>query len=136
LSVNEKIVAIIEHFEKGNRASFAKKIGISTTTLHNYLGPRGSDPTCKILNRIIVAYPSVRLNWLIKDEGEMIDLNNSDNSSNSGTPAVQNSPPCKCCETKDEMIGILKSQISLQSEYIEALKQLSSLKDEQKRKAG
>lgn len=129
MSINDRIIAIIGHFENGKKKAFAEKIGVPVTTLQNIVGGRASDPTFNILNRIITAYPEVDITWLMTDKGDI-----------TGKPQ-EKSPPdareCRICDAKDEIIASLKQQIKIQADYIDTLKETGSQNPgEQKRKVG
>ena len=133
MNINERIIAIIEHFENGKKKAFADKTGVPVTTLQNIVGERGSDPTFKILNRIIAAYPEVNLEWLMTDVGNIIKVNQNEEDKGPPTTNID----CPICRAKDETIETLKQHIAIQADYIYTLKSMSSqISGEQKRKAG
>jgi hypothetical protein len=68
---SERLKTVIDTYEAGNNAAFAKKIGIPATTLHGYLSEDGQDRVkSKVLIRIFEEY-DVDANWLLLGEGEM-----------------------------------------------------------------
>lgn len=135
MNINERISAVIDRFENGKKKAFAEKVGLPVSTLQNIVGERGSDPTFKILNRIISAYPEVSIRWLMTDDGSITE-GRQENQNDEEGPPVSNRD-CKICLAKDETIAILKQHVAIQADYIDTLKSISSQNpDEQKRKAG
>jgi hypothetical protein len=59
-------------FLKIGQNAFEEKVGISRGYISNNKGSIGTD----ILLKISTAYPELNLYWLIKGEGEMIQINN------------------------------------------------------------
>lgn len=71
-SINERIKFIIEEEESGVNSRFAKKIGVSSSVVSNYMpeGERKGEPSFSILQRILEAYPQISINWLVTGEGK------------------------------------------------------------------
>jgi len=70
LSINSRIVFLIDALEKGRRVDFAEKIGVPQGSLHGIVGKRQSEPYYRILNKILINYPNVNSRWLMLGEGE------------------------------------------------------------------
>jgi hypothetical protein len=71
-SVNERINQMVEYFHKGNKSAFAKAAGISNQSLGEIVGARQSAPSFAALQKIIAAFPEVRIEWLVMGRGEML----------------------------------------------------------------
>ncbi|MBC6612719.1 hypothetical protein H8B15_17485 [Hymenobacter sp. BT507] len=76
-SVNQRIAELVQYYHKGNKAAFAKVVGISYQRLGAILGSRQSAPTVAILQKIGVALPQVQMDWLVLGEGDMLQANNA-----------------------------------------------------------
>lgn len=64
----EKISQILKHFCLTN-AEFAKIMGETPQNIQNWI-KRGAGMT--ILEKLLKVYPEINMNWLLKDEGEML----------------------------------------------------------------
>jgi len=64
-SVNERIKMLVEHFAKGNKSAFARAVGISNQSLAEILGARQSAPSFAALQKILTAFPQVRMEWFV-----------------------------------------------------------------------
>ncbi|RZK29118.1 MAG: hypothetical protein EOO61_21135 [Hymenobacter sp.] len=71
-TVNERIAIMINNFAKGNKSAFAKAVGISNQSLGEIVGARQSLPSFPALQKIISAFPQVRIEWLVMGKGEML----------------------------------------------------------------
>jgi hypothetical protein len=71
-TVNQRIEALVEHYSRGNKSAFAKVVGITSQSLGEIIGGRQSAPSFIALQKIALAYPSVRLEWLLLGEGKML----------------------------------------------------------------
>ncbi|MCI1187865.1 hypothetical protein MON38_10575 [Hymenobacter sp. DH14] len=71
-SVNERIAKMINEFSKGNKSAFAKAVGISNQSLGEIVGTRQSSPSFSALQKIINAFPQVRIDWLVMGRGTML----------------------------------------------------------------
>lgn len=65
-----KISQIIKHFCESN-AEFARNVGETPQNINNWV-TRGAG--MNVLEKILEKYPEVNLNWLLKDEGEMLSV--------------------------------------------------------------
>lgn len=72
-SVNERLNAIVDAFENGKKAAFARKVGISPQGAQELLAGRKGDPSFKVLVKILESYPQVQMEWLILGRGEMVN---------------------------------------------------------------
>lgn len=64
----ERIDYLIKSLEGDNARRFADRTGIRTDTLSRARNGIGRPSVC--FQKILDAYPQVRRNWLLKDEGE------------------------------------------------------------------
>jgi len=71
-SVSERIAHMVEHFHKGNKSAFAKAVGISNQSLGEIVGARQSAPSFAALQKMLTAFPEVRMEWLVMGKGEML----------------------------------------------------------------
>ncbi|MBD2769668.1 helix-turn-helix domain-containing protein [Hymenobacter sp. BT664] len=71
-SVNQRLNLLVDTFEKGKKAPFARKIGVSAQAVQEMLMGRKSDPSFKVLVRILEEYPSVSSDWLVLGQGQML----------------------------------------------------------------
>lgn len=71
MNITERLQYIIDEVFDGNKAAFARKIGIAPTSISNYLGKdRSSKPSSDILGDIVTYVPSINAKWLLTGEGE------------------------------------------------------------------
>lgn len=71
-SISERIAHMVEYFHKGNKSAFAKTVGISNQSLGEIVGARQSAPSFAALQKISIAFPEVRLEWLLHGQGAML----------------------------------------------------------------
>ncbi len=120
VSINKRFEVIIGQFEEGNKSAFCRKTGIKATTLSNIIGGRQTDPSSKILNSVVEAYPELEALWLLSGRGNMLRGHatiTTDNEINE----PQNTEDCKLCIEKDKVIDIYKEQLQSQKMRIENL---------------
>lgn len=72
MSINERIQRLIDDFENGNQKAFSDKLGVAPSSLNGIVGARQSDPSSKILNRILDVYANVNAEWLLMGREPMI----------------------------------------------------------------
>jgi excisionase family DNA binding protein len=71
-SVNDRLVELVDFFEKGKKAAFARKVDISPQAAQEILAGRRSEPSFKVLVKILQSYPQVRTEWLVLGNGPML----------------------------------------------------------------
>jgi transcriptional regulator with XRE-family HTH domain len=71
-TVNDRIKTLVEHFSAGNKSAFARAAGISNQSLAEILGARQSAPSFAALQKILTAFPQVRMEWFIFGRGPML----------------------------------------------------------------
>lgn len=106
-TINDRMEMLVNQRFNGNKAAFAKTIGLSPTGLSNYLGTkRRSKPSVEMVTKIVLAL-DVDARWLltgeetpqqqgvntningnVKDSNVAIDSNNSVGNVSVGTDAV------------------------------------------------
>lgn len=70
-TINERMQMIADRMFSGNKAAFAKAIGIAPTSITNYLGKqRASKPSSDLLEKIVNSL-DVDAMWLLTGTGEM-----------------------------------------------------------------
>lgn len=89
MSISERLQFIVDEVFNGNKAAFARTIGIPPTSISNYLGKeRTSKPSSDILERIVNAVDKINAYWLLTGKGEAFISNTqsttSDNSIKEG----------------------------------------------------
>ena len=77
MSIAERLQYIVEELFDGNKAAFARAIGIAPTSISNYLGKdRASKPSSDILEKIVNSVEKVNAYWLLTGKGEAFSQNN------------------------------------------------------------
>lgn len=71
-SINQRLNLLVDTYEKGKKAAFARKVGISPQAVQEMLSGRQSDPSYKVLVKILESYPQVRIEWLVMGSGEIL----------------------------------------------------------------
>jgi hypothetical protein len=70
-TINQRLNFIVDTFERGVKAAFARKAGISPQGAQELLAGRKGDPSFKVLVKILESYPTVDANWLVLGRGSM-----------------------------------------------------------------
>ncbi|GAA3940766.1 S24 family peptidase [Hymenobacter algoricola] len=70
MSIHQRVNALIDKMEGGNKSAFARAITLSTGALADIIGGRQNKPSFDVLTKILAAYPLVNPAWLISGEGE------------------------------------------------------------------
>jgi len=71
VSINERIQRLIDDLENGSQRAFSDKLGVAPSSLNGIVGVRQSDPSSKILNKILDVYANVNAEWLLTGKGKM-----------------------------------------------------------------
>ena len=89
MNITERLQFIVDNAFDGNKAAFARQIGIAPTSISNYLSKeRASKPSSDILGNIVTYIPNINAKWLLTGEGEAfsveysIDYSSKDDSNN------------------------------------------------------
>lgn len=72
LSINQRVDLLVKKTANDNQAIFAHAIGVKPTVINNIVAGRMSEPSFQTLLKIIIAYPQISSDWLLKGEGEML----------------------------------------------------------------
>lgn len=97
MSINKRILELIEALEGGSQRGFCSKTGLAPSSVNGIVGTRGSDPSAKILNSVLLAYPNVNANWLITGTGArfLTDIEVVKEKSITAHPIIQDTPISK-----------------------------------------
>lgn len=66
--ISGRIRWLVETYERGNQAAFARRIGMSAAGLSRIVN--GGEPSAETTRNILEALPRVRAEWLLYGEGE------------------------------------------------------------------
>ncbi|WP_297096457.1 hypothetical protein [uncultured Draconibacterium sp.] len=93
------------------------------------VGVRQSDPSSKILNCVLQAYPELNIRWLLTGWGEMLE----ERASDVGFQKLQ-TQECAECAHKDETVNNLKDLVeSLKQDKEDLRDRVKSLKADKQR---
>ena len=93
-SINERLQVVINELFDGNKAKFAKAIGIAPTSISNYLGEkRQSKPSSDMLEKILNSVEDISADWLLTGNGEMLKQPSRDNTPRSTDTTTANLIP-------------------------------------------
>lgn len=107
MNITERLQFIVDNAFDGNKAAFARQIGIAPTSISNYLSKeRASKPSSDILGNIVIGVPDINAKWLLTGEGDAFLSNYSIDYS-----------------SKEEQTN--QSNIDKDIHYIECIKNLS-----------
>lgn len=71
-TINQRVEELIFSLENGKQKRFAERIDVAPTVINNIVGNRKSEPSFKVLQKIVETYSNVDLQWLITGKGDMI----------------------------------------------------------------
>lgn len=71
-TINQRLSILIDEFERGSKAIFASKIGVSAQSIHDLIGGRRGMPSFKVVSSILEQYPVIDANWLVTGQGQML----------------------------------------------------------------
>lgn len=87
-TINDRIEMLVNERFNGNKAAFAKSIGLLPTGLSNYLGnKRRSKPSVDMVTKIVVAL-NVDARWLLTGEDSEMPSNVSVGENSDGNVAI------------------------------------------------
>ncbi len=73
ITVNQRLMKVVDHFTKGNEKRFAEQIGVSPAVINNYTtGKQQSKPGFEVLSKICEQFPDINIEWLINGRGGML----------------------------------------------------------------
>jgi hypothetical protein len=70
-TINERVGMLIEAL-KLNKNSFSISIGVDPTVIHNIVGGRLTKPSFDLLEKILLSYDNINLEWFILGKGNQI----------------------------------------------------------------
>lgn len=68
----ERFQHIITHFAGGNLTAFARRVGLSQSTLHRNLKSEDEQLLLGLVGWVLLALPTLSRRWLLHGEGEML----------------------------------------------------------------
>ena len=71
-ALRQRIKILVDELEDGVQRRFAIAVGVHATTIGEILGKRQNQPSSDLLQKIALAYPQLRTEWLLLGEGEML----------------------------------------------------------------
>lgn len=87
-TINDRMEMLVNQRFNGNKAAFAKTIGLPPTGLSNYLGTkRRSKPSVEMVTKIVVAL-NVDARWLLTGEEDELHNNVSVGDNSDGNVAI------------------------------------------------
>jgi hypothetical protein len=72
LTINERILYLIDNQYGGNQKKFADSIGYAPQVVFNIVAGRKSSPSYDVLNAIISTNDTINTDWLLTGKGEML----------------------------------------------------------------
>ncbi len=129
-TVNQRINLLIDHFNQGNKRTFALALGVSPQGIYNLLVSRpSSKPSFELMAGIIKKFPEVNAEWLLTGYGPMLKRSELVPVSQ---PAAE-APPLKTEAALPESlqqteVGVLRAQIEhLQAQVAFLMNQMAKL---------
>lgn len=111
-SINERLQIIIDELFEGNKAAFAKAVGIAPTSISNYLGgKRQSKPSSDLLERIVYAIGGISTLWLLTGEGEMIVGGSGASTADHGGVAISGNSTAHHFTTNASADAVLEERV-------------------------
>ena len=87
-SKTERLDMLVEHFASGNKAEFARMLGIAKQSLNTWYSHGHID-----IEKVFSACPGVSAEWLITGEGEMLRKDNTIGEEPEETLPAENAAP-------------------------------------------
>jgi hypothetical protein len=122
-SINQRINFLIDHFERGNKSAFGRRVDMKSGVVGDLVGGRLNKPSYDAIVKILSAYPSVSTDWLVLGRGPM--LQNDENHFD-----IDHKLPKKylTIDESQRQIEQLKQEMQAEaSSYIEAWKDSEKL---------
>lgn len=107
--------SLINHFTDGNKAAFAKILGITPQTLSGWLNRNSMDNEL-IFSKLKVVSPY----WLLTGEGEMLSDKDAETPA-PHTQAAANQDPAALLAAKEETIAALRQALADKERLISTL---------------
>lgn len=74
-TINQRIDMLVQKADAGNRSAFARRVDITPGAVSEMIGGRMSKPGFDVLQKIVLALPTLNRDWLLLGEGEMLTDN-------------------------------------------------------------
>ena len=72
LTINERILYLIDNQYNGSQKKFADSIGYAPQVVFNIVAGRKSSPSYDVLNAIILTNDNINTDWLLTGKGDML----------------------------------------------------------------
>lgn len=128
-TINDRMQQIADVFCGGNKAAFAKAIGIAPTSITNYIGKqRASKPSSDLLEKIVNSL-EVDAMWLLTGKGKMkrqsIDLLEAEVANLKAE--ISRLETLKSRSGDRRLYDLLKQFMANQAQYHEIMKEMASI---------
>ncbi|MBT0551274.1 hypothetical protein [Riemerella anatipestifer] len=109
LSINERILYLIENQVNGNQKKFAEKINFAPQVVYNIVSGRKSKPSFDVLNAILSSFVYINAEWLLTGKGEMLKQPQGN---------IKETPPPVVAEgqSNNTEVALLRKQVALLEE--------------------
>ncbi|WP_070730348.1 helix-turn-helix domain-containing protein [Hymenobacter lapidarius] len=113
---------MVDLFEKGKKAAFARKAGISPQGAQELLAGRKGDPSFKVLIKILEAYPQISTDWVLFGKGDML------------LPEAQLGHPARMAAENETVEPFLPPGYNIDKVFEEMWEERSKAEDEKREK--
>lgn len=86
MNINERLADLV-NTKSNSKRDFALKVGIEQVTFNRYMN--GRVPSYEALEAILIAFPDISAEWLLRGEGEMLKSSLSAQSDLSDSSLVE-----------------------------------------------
>ena len=128
-TINDRMQQIADVFYGGNKAAFAKAIGIAPTSITNYIGgKRASKPSSDLLEKIVNSL-DVDAMWLLTGKGEMKrqSINLLETEIANLKAEISRLETLKSASGNSKLYDLLQQFMANQAQYHEIMKEMASI---------